>query len=51
MIGMLCNQIKTKTKVTKAEVISEISDKTGIPKDDVQNNSRSFFQRGKNIHV
>ena len=44
--------------MTKAEVISEISDKTGIPKDDVQTTVEAFFSvvktsmsDGNNIYI
>lgn len=44
--------------MTKAEVISEIAEKTGINKDDVQNTVEAFFkvvqksmENGENIYV
>jgi DNA-binding protein HU-beta len=44
--------------VTKAEVITEISDKTGIPKEDVQATVEAFFSvvkssmtNGNNIYI
>ena len=45
-------------KVTKADVITQISEKTGIPKDDVQLTVEAFFSvikssmaEGENIYV
>jgi DNA-binding protein HU-beta len=50
--------LKTSNQVTKAEVISEIAEKTGVGKEEVQNVVESFFkvvqksmETGDNIYV